>query len=385
MRGYFLVALLLLVVQPSGGCSGPASETTSVATTPKRVLAWLTEHQALATSVLEDADQGRLASVREALKSHPELAYASDPSGDSLLLAVIHSVIARPEVQLRGGLAEEQTIKAILKQGAPVDIFSAAALGWVSRLSALIKGDPSLLTHRSSIGFLPLHWAAIGGSVDAVRFLIDAGAKVDDVSSGKGPVTGAATPLHEACAFGRTEVARVLLDAGADIEGKVANENGQTPLDIACWVANYDVAKLLVERGANVNAKEKASGFTLLIVATIQGNDKIVGLLIDKGADINVQDELGDQALGIAAEGGRKEIIKLLLSKGAEVNHLDGLKRNPLQIAAEHGEEEAAMILLAAGADPRVRDDHGKTATDYAKEWNLTRFLEKVKASGRGD
>ena len=59
------------------------------------------------------------------------------------------------------------------------------------------------------------------------------------------------TPLHYAALYGSMESVRILLDRGADV--KARNKSEATPLIYGAY--NFDKARLLVEKGSDVNAE----------------------------------------------------------------------------------------------------------------------------------
>ncbi len=73
------------------------------------------------------------------------------------------------------------------------------------------------------------------------------------------------TPLMYAAVVGSADAMRVLIDAGADVNAK--NAFGSTAL---MWsVTDFKKVKMLVEHGANVNAASKAGRTALLLAASV--------------------------------------------------------------------------------------------------------------------
>lgn len=92
---------------------------------------------------------------------------------------------ARPDAAAAGGqtpldwaicFERRDVARLLLEAGSPVSPFAAAGLGLVDRLAALLAADPSCAHARNEWGGTPLHVAAIGGSLEAARLLLDAGA-----------------------------------------------------------------------------------------------------------------------------------------------------------------------------------------------------------------
>lgn len=93
-----------------------------------------------------------------------------------------------------------------------------------------------------------LHFAAFQAHLAAARLLIDSGANVNAVDSGRGR-----TPLHQVVSNGslndeRRAILVLLLDKGAKVD--VRDKEGKTPLALALEYPNEGAVKLLRERGA---------------------------------------------------------------------------------------------------------------------------------------
>jgi hypothetical protein len=152
----------------------------------------------------------------------------------------------------------------------------------------LARGAPT--EAKDARGQTALHVASMSGygyaslikpklSVDTVRVLLSAGAKVDAATNdGK-------TPLWNAAQYGQTNAMRELLAAGANVD--VASSCGRRPLHIALFkdsimsplFSTMDAVKLLLNAGADVNALDK-DGKSPLDYAR---NPKIRALIIARG------------------------------------------------------------------------------------------------------
>jgi len=58
-------------------------------------------------------------------------------------------------------------------------------------------------------------------------------------------------------------------------------------------------------------------GWTLLMLAAIEGIVKVGEMLLERGADISKQNKFGENALSCAALSGHTQFVKLLVSHGA--------------------------------------------------------------------
>ena len=87
------------------------------------------------------------------------------------------------------------------------------------------------------------------GKLDVVEFLLDRGARVNDL------MTDGKTALLMACKNGHTEVVKILMKRGADQYVKI---NGKTPRDIA--ISNKEIVKILDSYNLRGQIPEKIRG-----------------------------------------------------------------------------------------------------------------------------
>ncbi len=197
------------------------------------------------------------------------------------------------------------------------DIWHAAGRDAVDDLRRFLSADRELVNRLDEEGFAPLHRAACGGRVNAVRFLCQSGADPNVQQA-----TFKGTPLQYAATLGHTQVISVLLENGARIDA--TDKYGRTPLMWAAMKGNTLVARLLLDRGANVNAQSRRG--TALHLAVDEGHAKTAKLLIDRGADTAARDALGKTPAELNPAG-------LVLPDGspADRNDANYLERRKLQ------------------------------------------------------
>lgn len=179
--------------------------------------------------------EGDQASAEAILEERPELARGRTDEGLPLTLAAIY----------RGhpGVAD-----LLLRHGAELDAFSAAALGRTDQLAVLIDRGEADLGARSPDGWTALHLAAFFGHRDTAAMLIDRGA--DPVARSTNDLDN--TPLHAALAGGRGPVAELLVERGADVN---AVAGGLRPLDIAAEREDHEMMAFLTGHGASRTAR----------------------------------------------------------------------------------------------------------------------------------
>jgi ankyrin repeat protein len=218
-----------------------------------------------------------------------------------------------------------EVVELLLASGAKVgcldgesDYSVMTALGFVAihgrvRILRLFLEHRTCLTANEKSQALQV--AALSGTLEAVRLLLNHGANVN--AAPFADFTG--TALQGAAGNGDLEMVRLLLEAGADVESKTSSEDEQ--------------AHVFPEQG------------TALQSAAIAGSMSVVALLIENGADVNAPalGKYGRTALEGAAEHGRLDMVQLLLNLGVEVTG-----SRAIQFAREEGHDGVVALLEEA-------------------------------------
>lgn len=207
---------------------------------------------------------GQADRVRQLLDEDPALASSRDEDGVSALM------LARYR-------SNRAVSDALLAADPELDVFEAAAYGYLDRLRERLDDDPSRVSARAADGFSALHFAAFFAKPEAARTLLEAGAPVDLVADNEMRVQ----PLHSAAAAHQIEICRMLLAAGAD-----------------------------------VNARE-TGGFTPLHAAAQNGDPELVELFLSAGADPDARTDDGRTAADLAAEASHPDVAKRLAEVAA--------------------------------------------------------------------
>ena len=175
--------------------------------------------------------EGDHALIESIVKDRPELARGRTDEGVPWTLAAVY--------RGHSGVAD-----LLLRHGAELDPFTAAALGRTDQLAVLLDRAEASVEDRSPDGWTSLHLAAFFGHRETAAMLLDRGADLGARSQNE----IANTPLHAAIAGGRNAVAELLVERGADVN---AVAKGLRPLDIAAGREDDAMVTFLVEHGAD--------------------------------------------------------------------------------------------------------------------------------------
>ncbi len=292
----------------------------------------------------------------------------------------VPSEFGRPEPPLSEAIAAGQprVVQLLLAAGARADwsayrITHAAWLGQINVLRGYVQGGGDVNIITDAWYGTPLFQAACAGRLDVMRFLLDAGAKVNlDADH--------LTALHGAAWEGQTAAVEALLAVGARID--VAQSFGWRPIHNALWQGHQRIVQLLLDRGAKIDvliaaglgrtgdalrlAKEPlpaqfqhsigpspafwaARCGQLETLKALVANDKSLLRFKPQAADYRPK-----TLLHVAAEADRVEVIRWLIDQYADVDATaDGgsfFAMTPLAAAAAAGKIRAAAALLDAGA-----------------------------------
>lgn len=216
----------------------------------------------MTTQFLEAVKKGDRAAVDQMLDADPSLASAKDASGISAVLLAHY-------------YGKADVAAALLSRGPQLDVFEAATAGDAKRVAALVDSDATLANAIARDGYSPLGLASFFKRVDAVKSLLQRGAKPSLPSRDQG-----FTPLHSAIATdagpAEHEIVRLLLEAGADPNAK--SLEGGTPLHSAAFTGDLETAELLLAYGADPNATD-AKSLTPLDIARDRRNVEVAALL----------------------------------------------------------------------------------------------------------
>lgn len=298
-----------------------------------------------------------------------------------------------------------EAVKLLLENGADASavdkdgltaLMNAAEKGSIECLRLLAeKVNQEHLDLKATAGFNAIIVAAAHGNLEAVEFLMEAGATVKDLADNSG-----VTPLMYAAANKKMDVVKALLEkGGVDIDAK--HDNGGTALLEAATAGAVEALKFLMDHGADFDGVDDDGVSALMGVASagsLEGLKLVVEGLKKKGTFDSHLDRLsysGGSPVMFAAAGGHTECVKELIGLGSNINEIakatpdyaERLKKmieegtvtdtennvdgvTALHVAAQGGHLDTVNLLLENGANPAVADDDNRTPLTLAIKGN---------------
>lgn len=250
--------------------------------------------------------------------------------------------------------------RLLVEKGARVEVRSS--LGNTALILAARKFGNSatvklLLDHGASansanvLGATPLMAAVAAEDLDSARLLLDHGADVNakpNMDGGGFIWGGGRTPLMWAAFLGNEELVKFLLQRGAKVNDLYL---AGTALTQAGWGGHVGVARLLLDAGAQVDQRDLIANYTPLhwAASSERSSPALVELLLSHGADANaeggqpVDNFLGvaQTPLSLARKRGDTPIVRALLKAGAH---------DSVTASAAAGTKATSLKLTQAGA-----------------------------------
>jgi ankyrin repeat protein len=288
--------------------------------------------------------------------------------------------------------------RLLIARGAAHDLPTAAALGDLERVIAILDADPARIHEARPNGRLALLAAVEFGHDDIVRLLLDRGA--DPAWPDQDAPRGAA--LHAAARQGNEPIVRLLLDRGADPSAHV-NAAGN-----AVFAAKTpQLRKLLIDRGGTIDpfdlvwldeddevmrrvtadpaSAEAGCGGVFTAVVT-RGKRELLQRLLDAGFRVPAT---VDGCHSYLFE--RPDMLRTLLASGMSpdlpgpngLTPLHQLCCRDIRNRTMSYRTKTAGLLLDAGAQISLRDDeYESTPLAWAARNNLPDMVEFL--LGRG-
>jgi ankyrin repeat protein len=300
--------------------------------------------------------------------------------------------------------------------GRAESVHDAARGGDLAQVKALVAKDRKLLndpfkpqrvTKSSSqeIGFTPLHFAARGGHLALLKWLLEQGAdaRAKDtwertalhlaLSGGKSERETEAfvdlllkhkadenakellyryTPLHKAAAWGQLGAVRRMLAHKGDTNNR--DVNLLTPLHHAVWNGHKAVAEELLKHGAKVDT---------VAACGLGRKGHVERYLKDEPTLVNARDSRGVSLLQWAIAGDQKAIAELLLSRGFLLyKDWGGPEDTSLHLAVRRKRQPLIALLLKHGAVADALGRYGETPLHEAVRMGDFGIVKLLLANG---
>jgi uncharacterized protein len=148
-------------------------------------------------------------------------------------------------------------------------------------------------------------------------------------------------------------------------------------LVLAAREQSDNVARLLINNPNTDIEKVDRHDENAMMLAALNGDIGLVKALIEKDAEVNKK---GWAPLHYAAANGHDDVVALLLDHSAYIDAASPNGTTPLMMAARGDHLTTMKILLDGGADPRLKNQIGMTALDFAKRYHAKDATEGLEA-----
>jgi ankyrin repeat protein len=244
----------------------------------------------------------------------------------------------------------------------------SAHLGWFHRL---VRGVMLNWSAVDQDGKTALHYAALKGQLEAVRFLVSKGVALKTVDKNGNQ------PLHLAAQNGHAAVVKFICSQSVDLQAK--NRVRQSPYRLAERNRHTDVMAILTAHNAHDNFQRA--------INLIYSNDPqaLTALLTEDRSlltdyDVN-QNSLMHHAV-LAGGEKSKPIITVLFQSGMTVEPVNVEGKTPLCMAAMLGNIDALETLISLKANVSHQDKEGYTPLHQAAKYNRTHAIEILVQNG---
>lgn len=213
------------------------------------------------------------------------------------------------------------------------------------------------LNARDAEKMMPCHYSALAGTTDVLKYIWSKGGEIlhhDDLLM---------SPLHVSCLYGTLNVLKFICEK-VDTKGDILSDEYRncsrfsrvfyTPLHLACVNGNADVVRYILRNKEiakkQVNAVDHETR-TPLLISCQNGSLECVKCLV-KFEGVRFY-SIGKRYIALieAAAGGYADIVTFLLhQKGVDVKEVNSKKLTALDVAILNGHVEVIEILIQNGA-----------------------------------
>lgn len=228
--------------------------------------------------------------------------------------------------------------------------------------------EPQSVDAMDNFGLTALQWAVLRNNIHATSTILAWNPDLELCDfDGR-------TALHRAAEFGLLDCASMLLAAGANVN--IRDVWGDTPLHLATTLPDTKMLSLLLNDGGAAVLTNRYGRTAVHGSAFGRFPDdeavlhQTIELLRAAGADISARDIDEMTPIIVAVQQSHVAMFRTLRSYGAELESLEmcAKQRSIFHIAAMFSTTDMIQTLRdvqIVTIDPDLRDDFGRTATDY--------------------
>lgn len=156
------------------------------------------------------------------------------------LVHAVHSDGDETGIGAAAHMGEREIVQYLLVQGAPLDIATAAMMGWRDKVTGFLRQDSSQVKATGAHGCALLYFAALSGDTKIADMILEYGG----TEGLKYPLQLRNRPsIHGAVSFGHLAMTQWFLDHGVDLT--VRDYDDHTPLESAVVFGYHEIADLL--------------------------------------------------------------------------------------------------------------------------------------------
>lgn len=214
-------------------------------------------------------------------------------------------------------------------------------------------------------GLTPMHYGAMFGRLDIIRYLWTKGVKFDKFKDNRGN-----KPIHLACLYGHTDTVKFFIQNGEKVQSKSPNK--LQPIHYACIGGYVSTIEYLISQDADINAM--ANSKTPIFYAARYGSLEAVKLLVKHGAKFKFKRRKTSPIVE-AALGGHADIVNYFLKQGCDPNVYTSSGMTPLIASIAGNNADIVKLLIKYGA----KFSYGNTRRGSGREKNIISYEQKTK------
>lgn len=191
--------------------------------------------------------------------------------------------------------------------------------------------------------------------------------------------------LHAAANTGDTVQLQKLIAARVNLN--LRDPLGRTPLHVATFAKQTEAIRILIKAGADINLLEN-DRYDAVTIAAVADDEESLRVLLALGASAKqITSRYDGTALIAAAHLGHDGVVRQLIAAGAPLNHVNNLHWTAVieSIVLGNGgvrHQATLKALIDAGANLQLKDRHGLSPLELARQRGFTSMVNMLLAAG---